>query len=204
MGARGWVVLLLLAGGCRQLFGIDDTSIAGDGGAPDDGPGDAPAIDAFRADAPPDADPLALCPANYDLVSPSGRRYRRNTDELDWIDAVVVCAADTPGNAAVYTHLAVFATEEERAEFHQLLPTTLWLGITERVTAGTWIWITDEPAGNYPPITSPPWTQGEPDGDGECGAIDENGGFEDRPCDGTGDIPSLCECDTYPEDPTRY
>ena len=195
----------LLAGGCRQLFGIDDTSIAGDGGSPTGDATDASgAIDAVVADGAPDADPLAGCPSDYNLVSPTGRRYRRNTDDLDWIDAVVVCAADTPSTGGVYTHLAVFATEEERAEFHALLPTTLWLGITERVNPGTWIWITNEPAGNYPPITSPPWTPGEPDGDGECGAIDENGGYEDRMCDGTGDIPSLCECDAYPDDPTRY
>jgi hypothetical protein len=198
-------VVLLLAGGCRQVFGIDDTSVAGDGGAPMVDARDVAVVDASQpADAPPDADPLAGCPATYSIVSPTGRRYRRHEDQLDWIDAVVVCAADTPATGGVFTHLAVFATEQERAELHAMLPTTLWLGITERVTPGAWIWITDEPAGNYPPIQSPPWTNGEPDGDGECGAIDENGGFEDRPCDGTGDIPSLCECDTYPEDPTRY
>ena len=50
----GVLVVAVLAGGCRQLFGIDDTSV----GEPSDAPG--PAID--MAAGPPDATPIDAAP----------------------------------------------------------------------------------------------------------------------------------------------
>jgi hypothetical protein len=195
------MVVLLLVGGCRQVFGIEDTTtvaIDAEGGG-----GDAALVDA-PADGPPDADPLIGCPAEYDLVAPGEGRYRHVDVALDWIDAVVDCADDSPSSASVHTHLAVFATDAERAEVNAILQTTVWLGLTDRRVADQWIWVTQEPTGGYPPLSHPAWAPNEPDREGECGAMDENGRLEARRCDGQDDVPFLCECDVYPDDPSRY
>ncbi|HEY5925682.1 MAG TPA: C-type lectin domain-containing protein [Kofleriaceae bacterium] len=192
-----WVWAVVLVAGCRQWFGLDDPHAASDGPAVAD---DAALVDT-PADAPPDA-LLTACPPSYMIVGPTGARYRHVNSDVDWLDALNDCIDDAT-NPGVSTHLAVFATDAERAQVNTLLPTTVWIGLSDRVTAGNWIWITKEPAGSYPPTTSPPWTAGEPNGE-HCGAMDENGGFESRMCDGTGDVPYLCECDGFGAAPRQY
>jgi hypothetical protein len=199
-----WIIAIVAFAGCRQILGIHDQVPAHDAAVTHDSAdgkdGDAPDGDA--PDAPPDAPVLAACPSNYDVITPSGARHRHVTTAVDWVDAVVDCADDA-NTGGIHTHLAVFANDAERAEIHALLPTTLWIGMTDINTEGHWQWVTLQPTGSYPQTTNPPFTPGQPDGQ-DCGAMDENGGFEDRECDGTADVPYLCECDTYVNTPSQY
>lgn len=193
------MVVVALAG-CRQWYGLDTPVLARDASGPED---DAP-LDGVT-DAPADAITLAsACPASYTVISTNGPRYRHVTTAVDWTDAQPFCANDALPGSGVHTHLAVFANDSERADVNGLLPTTVWIGLSDRVVSGQWKWVTLEPAGTYPPITVPPWAIGEPDGATHCGAMDENGNFESRDCNGTADVPFVCECDFFPDTPSQH
>src|SRR5262245_58214092 len=122
------VVLGLAA--CRQVFGLEqpvhiDAAIASD-----------------AVDAAPDAPLLSFCPPPFNVISPTGPLYGHVQSDVDWPVALDDCIDDAAGTQGVYTHLAVFATEVERMQAHTLLPTTLWIGLSARVTPAQWKWIT--------------------------------------------------------------
>jgi hypothetical protein len=112
----GWLlaIVIAVAPGCRQLFGIDDTSVGG----PADGPGAADA--ATIADAAPDGTPDAvpftpdMCPNSYDevIASVPGSRYRRNNNDRPFATHHADCNDDAPG----WTHLFVPDTLAESIE----------------------------------------------------------------------------------------
>src|SRR5258705_6756423 len=88
-------IAVLAGGGCRQLFGIDDTHVADD---IVDGP--TAAIDASgnRPDGPPgvpDGPPLdaRACAATYPIAF-GGHRYDLGGGQLSWTNASSACVAD--------------------------------------------------------------------------------------------------------------
>jgi hypothetical protein len=164
---------------------------------------DRPA-DARDIDAGVDAG-VAACPSSY--VALATGRYRYVTKPATWVDALADCADDLDALSPVHTHLAVFATDEERAQFRTTYEDGfVWIGLSDRVTTFDWLWVTAEDTGAYPPASGPPWKSGQPsNGDGgrqDCVVMETSGLWDDRICD-DGTYAYVCECDAYAQDASR-
>jgi hypothetical protein len=157
-------------------------------------------------DAPPDGDPNPVvgCPASYDvdLTSAGFSKYRVNPTALEWRQAQDACLADGVGFTGK-THLVVFADDLERLATEPAgLARNTWIGLTDRATEGTFIWVTVEtdPQQSGPPM----WGGANPDGgdDNDCVRISNAWEYDDKDCDTI--EPSICECDANAADPARY
>ena len=125
----------------------------------------------------------------------------------------MTCALDLANSTGpVYTHLAVLDDDSERVA---LLPyreqtAEYWIGLSDLVTTDSWLWVTSQPT-IYPPASgTPPWASGLPSGmaGARCVALDgdptaNNGLLFNDFCPNVRE-PYICECDGYPDDPTRY
>ncbi len=171
-------------GGDDVLVDAGPTSDArtGDGG-PDPGDG-APVddatilVDATPVDAaPPDA---ARC---VGYVASGTSKYRAITTTRSWVDAEHGCEADG-------AHLAVLDNEDESTRVGGMLSgAEIWIGLSDRVTEGSFITVT----GTTPYL---PWSGNQPDdffGE-DCVVRYGNGRLNDADCS---DIPHayVCECD---------
>lgn len=141
-----------------------------------------------------DAAELEACPG---YATTSTGRYRFVETKASWEAARGDCADDGTG-----THLVVFGSDAERLAVTLLYPTDVWIGLSDRVTTGTYRWVTDEDTTPYPLLTTPPWKAGQPnDGGGgaeDCIEMESSGFWDDRPC--TGDTRAyVCECDGIAE-----
>jgi hypothetical protein len=202
----GGVVVVLALGGCELVFAPSGGGAADDDASIVDSPDlDAPAIDAAIAiDAsPPDAmmnDASASCPPGY----PATGGYRIVTTDATWEAAVADCADDELGGSPLRTHLVVFDDEAERSFVNAMVPgIPHWIGLSDRVVADDWRWVTLEPIVYYPGPTGGPWDVGEPDGEGDCALMMGTAEFDDRPCN-SGTARYICECDVYPDTPSQY
>jgi C-type lectin domain family 3 protein B len=189
--------VLLALGGCRQLFGIEDTDVGDDvagADAPADGAGnpgpdavtDAPA----QPDATPDATPVdaSVCVALYTLQF-GPHRYQLGSNNTSWDNAQASCAANG-GYLAIPDDLA------ENEFIRNLNAGQLWLGITDRMQEGTWVTL----AGETVPPHFDNWGQGLPNGgnDENCVQIltsagGQDGDWDDSDC--PNDRRAICECD---------
>jgi hypothetical protein len=169
--------------GCRTLLGIDDVVVT----EPSD------ALDGAE-DPISDADPLA-CPPDYIPTGPS--RYRMVTAGANWLTAQADCRDDATG-----THLAIPETAAERQVLADMVSgASRWLGVTDRITEGTFLPIIGGT------IWSPNWIGGGP-GIYDCVLLTRTDGFDEVvPCDSTDPQwgrPYFCECDGKPVDPTTF
>lgn len=144
-------------------------------------------------------DTAAECPGDY-ATFPAGR-YRHVTTVATWEDARDDCAND-----GASTHLVVFANVAELDAVALLFGQKIWIGLSDRVTTGTYQWVTLEATGGFPPATGPPWKGGQPnDGGGgteDCVEMDAAGLWDDRPCDNDTNQ-YVCECDAFPDVPAQ-
>lgn len=181
-----WVVACAAVAGCSFDPRGLTAGAAFDAGA--DGPIDA------RADAHPDATPDAdPCPAGYaPLPGISVRsQYRVDTNGKQWTDAEASCEADG------LAHLVVLDSDAERDAVRGTTGSDLWVGVTDRVSEGTFFKVTTGLA------TYLPWLSGEPnDQFGEDCVELKGGGFNDEDCGSS--RASVCECDGKPADPVAY
>ncbi len=136
---------------------------------------------------------LAPCPASYQIVVATTSKYLAVDNSATWDQAQAACAADGQ-------HLAIFEDQNERDLVVTLLPTRdLWIGVTDRVTLGTWLTVTGVPA------TYLPWTAGEPDliTSERCVETESPAyNYIDQLCSATQRY--VCECDGIASDPASY
>lgn len=161
-------------------------------------------VDARAVDARIDAD-VAACPSSY--VTLASGRYRYVATPATWVDALADCADDLDSASLLHTHLAVFATDEERSQLRATYEEGfVWIGLSDRVATFNWLWVTGEDTGAYPPPSGLPWKEGQPtNGDGgrqDCVVMETSGFWDDRICD-DGTHAYVCECDAYAQEPAR-
>jgi hypothetical protein len=182
-----WVVAACAVAGCsfdpRGLPATAALDAAAD--ATVDAPADA------RIDATVDADP---CPAGYAPIpgGEPGSQYRFVTSTTDWLSAEMDCEHD--GRA----HLAVLDNDGERDAVRGQIGGDPWVGVTDRVSEGTYFKVTTGVA------TYLPWDPGEPNnygGNEDCLEL-KGGGFNDETCDEANTY--ICECDGLAGNPVAY
>ena len=172
---------IALLPGCRWVFGIDDTTVAGDPDA--QGSADAP-IETGRPDAAIDA---MFCPPGY-APRTDQSCHRMSNGPKEWPVAEADC--ETAG-----AHLVVV---DDPAELFALPAIDLWVGLSERTLPGTFLWVTDQAI-----TEDPPWATGEPSAPGGASCVTyRSDGFHDDQC---GDNkPYVCEFDGTPADPGNF
>jgi hypothetical protein len=171
--------------GCDTAFGLGDISV------------------------PPDAP--ALCPAEYTITVPSSEsQYRLAPTRTNWTAAMQDCVDDQIGPSSRFTHLVVLGSGEEYTEIVAMAGGPFWIGLTDRATIETFVWVTDEDTQGYPPATGEPWGLNQPDNNGGgCVDVEDTSsldpGWHDRKCDGAlVAYASFCECDPFPAIPSHY
>lgn len=158
-----------------------------DGATQDATPGDASPADAsLPVDAPPP--PCTTDPA-YTLREATGQRYRRVTMGQTWDTARMTCETDG-------AYLAVIDDESENGHVRILGGGSVWIGLNDKTTEGTWVWV------NGSPPTYTRWDFGEPNnsGDEDCAemldGLGDYGDWNDSGC--TNSRWFVCECDAVP------
>lgn len=155
-------------------------------------PIDAARVDARRVDAAIDASidaPAPMCPGNY--VPSNGSHYRYVSNTVTWPSAETDCENDSSG----LTHLAIVSSGELATIDAISSATRTWVGLTDRITDGIWLWVTGA-AG--PSLGT---------GSDSCGQLDEGisfGGPALRNDDCASGRSYVCECDLTPANPTTY
>lgn len=209
---------LMLVAGCDRLFSLIEVQHASDGSLVD---GEAPVdmgvddnepphdampdsmVDA-RPDATPDA-PGAACPATY--ANPrNGSRYRLVATATTWLAAQTACKNDQIAGSTKYTHLVVVSDDPERSFLYANVAGSNgqlhWLGYSDRVTEGTFKWVSTQTG--YPGNGDDPWGSTEPSGGDadDCVYMDTLVAFHDEDCAKA--HPFICECDDFPDAPANY
>jgi lectin-like protein len=163
--------------------------VIGSGGSPDappNSPGDA-SVDGAADAAMPDASNfpqiVAMCmAAGYDAAS-NGGYYRLPPSQATWVNGEADCANDVVGA----THLIVLSNTEE-VQIASTEPG--WVGLSDRITEGTFVNVTNETPDQRP------WAAGQPDNGGgneDCARIQSNGTLDDDQCGNNRFY--ACECD---------
>jgi len=134
------------------------------------------------------------CPSNYTELG--NRHYRLATNNTGWTAAASDCADD-----GVNTHLVVISDDAELDLINSTYSTEneVWIGLSDLVTDGTFLWVTVENTMGYPPASGAPWQNLGAD---PCVLLKVPDGFNTRGC--TLNRRSLCECDAYANDVSRY
>lgn len=189
------VVALGLVPGCSTIFGLETPRALADAAAVDDAGPDAP-DDSGPVDMMTDA-PIA-CPLTYTTTIGTSK-YRASVQNRGFPEAAADCAGD-----GTNTHLAVITSQTELANVLVLVSFHAWIGLSDRVTAGTLIWVTNEDGGGYPPADGMPWGTGEPafGSTKHCVLTREDGEWSIESCGLN--RPYICECDAFANDATRY
>lgn len=175
------VLVAWLAAGCDEVFDLTTVKLI-----------DAP-------DAP-------VCPAAYaTTLQSTSSLYRFVATNTTWPSAAADCSDDAEGA----THLVVVDTDQERADIVAVSASDLWIGLSDRVAEGTFLWVTDQGPGL--PSSGAPWSPTQPDdqlGEQDCvriiGATSSGTPtlYDDVGCESMlRDF--VCECDGVAQDPTR-
>jgi hypothetical protein len=140
---------------------------------------------------PPDA---AGCPGGYEQLEGSTSWYRVQQTPAVWVDAEADCENDGPG-----THLVIVDSAAEYAPINAAFFGQLWVGVTDRVTEGTFVTVT----GAIP--TYLPFGGGQPDDffGQDCLRWGDGGGVDDIDCL-SNQLGYVCECDGVAPDPAAY
>jgi hypothetical protein len=193
--------------GCGRLFdleppvlghGDDDAAVGTDDGRIDS------AIDAALSDGPPDGPGFpATCPSTYTITVVGGSKYRLVTANKPWDSAQADCLADQLTNSSRHTHLAVVTDNQEIAAIAAVVAGDTFVGLSDRITEGAYIWVTDEITA-FPGASGAPWGTNEPlaSATADCVTESPNGALRVVDCGNSRDY--ICECDAYAADPTRY
>ena len=199
MGTAVGAAIALCA--CDDVFGLErhvdaaiDTPWDSQLGGPD-APPDA-AIDAMI-----DAPVGAVCPATFGPVMGQGS-YRYLTQIMDWPAAQAMCASFQIVGSTLYTHLAVIDQDPERSHLNATQPTPTWIGASDRVLEGRYLWLTNQ-ASPLPPSGSP-WATGEPgntDVD-DCVEMGQTADYLESSCSLLRTV--WCECDAFPIVPANF
>ncbi|HEU0034358.1 MAG TPA: C-type lectin domain-containing protein [Kofleriaceae bacterium] len=146
-------------------------------------------------DGAPDAPPLIDgCPPGYniDLTGMGFSKYKVLSAMLTWRLGEEACEADGVGYTGK-THLATFGDDAERVAIDgESVPNNAWIGLTDLLNEGTFIWVNNEP---NPAQSGNPWAGSNPDGGetADCVRLGSSSTYDDRDC--TAVQASLCECD---------
>lgn len=169
---------------------VPDAAIdaAPDAATPDAAP-DA-MVDASPPDAMPDASP---CPSGYAPAAGGTSMYRTVAGFSSWRTAEADCEDDGPG-----THLVVVDDAAENVAVDDMLFGNLWLGISDRVSEGSFLAVT----GGAAPYLD--WAAFQPDDffGQDCVSMNENARYSDVDCGSLRGY--VCECDGIAPDPTSY
>ncbi|MFN0250604.1 MAG: C-type lectin domain-containing protein [Kofleriaceae bacterium] len=189
------VVLIVCLAGCRlgfdQLGGGDgggDDAPGGDGGGADGGGGGDGGGD---TDGGADG-AMVTCPGNYTMLvgAPTTSRYRTVNNSEGWDAAQAACLSD--GH-----HLAIPDDENELTALYTALVTqNIWIGVTDRITEGTYLRVIGGVQSYLP------WSPGEPDPE-DCIFIDGLSALLVAQDCGSGRR-YICECDGALTDPASY
>lgn len=143
---------------------------------------------------PPDADPFTAIAqqcvaAGYTMSPTAGGYYRPAAGTASWTNAEADCANDVVGA----THLIVLSTTAEATYMASQLG---WVGLSDRVTEGTFVTVTG--------VTGDvrPWASGQPDNGGgneDCAQMKAGGLLDDDQCGNAHKY--VCECDGKPATP---
>ena len=127
------------------------------GDLPDAGAPDTPATaDAPIADAPASDTPMASCPAGYAALPGAGPHlYKRAATSASWQAHMTACATD-----GANAYLAIPGTTAELAALLGHAAGSVWVGITDTATEGTFQTVRGAIA------TFLPWAMNEPDNNG--------------------------------------
>lgn len=150
------------------------------------------AADAPAGDAIVDGSPLACGAAYVPLGTGPSRYLVESIDQVTWVAAEQRCELDG-------AHLVILDDEAERQAIVSALPgTQQWAGLSERVTRGTSLTVTNV----APPFL--PWGPAEPSGSiDDCVQIDATTMMlDDQDC--TSVRRYVCECDGVPGAPAAY
>jgi hypothetical protein len=127
-----------------------------------------------------------------------------------WAIAELDCDGDAVAGSALSTHLVVLGSPDEDAALRAQSLADYWIGLTDRRTANTFLWITAEDTRSFPSPTGDPWASGQPNNGGDsCVAVEQTttvdpvAGWYDRSCD-TRAFAYYCECDGYRSDVQRF
>lgn len=145
-----------------------------------------PAQDAGPDGAPGLADANTSCPTGY-LANVNGSCYRFVTAAATWMLAEADCEDDASG-----AHLIVVDDATENA----MLPPFHWIGYSEIVTAGVFLWVNGSTAAYAGFAASDPVIGGA-----QC-VVTRPDGWHDVNCGGLKSY--VCEFDGIPADPTTY
>jgi hypothetical protein len=162
---------------------------------PSDAANDAPLdVPVEQTDAP------VGCPAGYITIAGQTSKYRFVSGGVPWLDAATDCAND-----AATTHLLVLSNELERSAVGAANNgITRWIGLSDRLTDGTYLAVTDETTGGYPDAAV--WDGGvvPMDPNLNCVRFEVGSQAEIEIANCTGDVGFICECDALANDPTNY
>jgi hypothetical protein len=178
-----------------QFCSFDDDA-CGSGRRYDDHAGGALAGACLDGEAPdagvPDGAQAPNCPAGYLLVGALPGGYRYSTTGAMWLAAETDCEDDGVG-----THLAIVSADPENDALESVVGTTrVWIGVTDRVTADSYLTVTNDVQLYLP------WEADEPDpGEDYCLTVKATE-FADEDC--TDVRPYLCECDGVAAVPASY
>jgi hypothetical protein len=131
--------------------------------------------------SPPDADP---CPPSY-VSTPFGC-FRMVGDEETFVDAELACQNDGG-------HLAVLGDPDENAFVTTLIAgRSVWIGLSDRASEGTFLWVTDAA------LAFDEWATGEPNNlwGEDCTEYRADETWNDVWCDSR--RPYVCEIDGVP------
>ena len=122
------------------------------------------------------------------LAASNGGYYRLPPNQASWLTGEADCANDVVGA----THLVVLS---DAAEVQLAATAPGWIGLSDQVTEGTFVTVTNELGDQRP------WASGQPDntGDEDCTRIQSNGTLDDDQCGNSRFY--TCECDGKPPAP---
>ena len=150
------------------------------------------AVDAAVPDAV-DASVIDPCAATYVMIGQSS--YRFTATPADWDVAEHACELDGRGS-----HLVVFGDALERNKIEALVSgIVIWVGLTDRVTDGTFVDVMGDA-----PAYLPQWQSMDPSFAGP-GCVQFNPSsrlIHDQAC--STQVAYVCECDGIPARPASY
>jgi hypothetical protein len=201
----GLAAAVLLTTGCTQILGLDSPKLV-DSQVVNDVAHDANMTDAPRGDGSVNDAASAVCPTGYLAVSGLANRYRVVVSPLTWLNAEQTCESDS-SSASLRTHLAVVTSDSERTTLSNTTGANeYWIGLSDRLTEGTYLWVSTETTPGYPPSSGGPWGTGEPSVNGaatDCVELQSDSvSFAVRDCQIAKRY--ICECDGFAAKPQNY
>lgn len=116
-----------------------------------------------------------------------GHSYYRSNTTMTWTAARSLCEQNGG-------HLVTIASSAENDFVHQNTTTSSWIGFTDEINEGTWVWVTNEP------VVYTKWNTGEPNNSGGVEHYAQNRAGGDRWNDMPNNVnlPAVLEIDSLP------